>query len=346
MSQSSGEYTVIQSIHDIDPNKLPMTFVGKKYIDKANNRYTVQYNKELRKMEIVRITSRSSGNPSLPKFDHKPTGKTLEEIEASIQPGKSTKPTRSDEEWSLSDIDLGLSLTSSPIYEPSPEPSRANADDPSLNANTMDSTSQTTPTETPILDSKWKNKNERDMIESLMKSLEDTKVRINAILINIKSSRIFEITGDPSDNNNIIGNLTREFDVEVFQSLDKASNYLKELMAYPRATSYYTAKYERSKKDELARAHEDKDKLHLIIRWEMQEAYSQILKKLKTLVLNLLDILNLKNDTHIKQLQYTNQLMFTDAKNATVFCSQDIEKLIRTVEQWKVDTLGGKNGSQ
>jgi hypothetical protein len=46
----------------------------------------------------------------------------------------------------------------------------------------------------------------------------------------------------------------------------------------------------------------------------------------------------MKSDTHIKQLQYPNQLMFTDAKNAAIYCSQDIERLIREMEDWKYDT--------
>src|SRR5690606_26001993 len=130
-----------------------------------------------------------------------------------------------------------------------------------------------------------------------------------------------------------------EFDVEVFQPLEKLSNYLKELTSYPRAINYYTAKFEKSKRDDLAMAVNDKDKIVLVMRWEMQEDLTGLVGKLKALSHSLLDVLNLKTETHIKQLQYQNQLMFTDAKNATIFCSQDIEKLIKDVENWKYETI-------
>ncbi|NCN10107.1 MAG: hypothetical protein GW938_09720 [Leptospira sp.] len=187
-------------------------------------------------------------------------------------------------------------------------------------------------------DAKTKSLNEITRIEQMMKELETVKNRINSVLINIKSSRIFEITGDPSENQNIIGNLTRDFDVEAFQNLDKLSNYLKELISYPRAINYYTAKFERSHKDELRDAKSEKEKLDLVIRWEMQEGFTLCLEKLKALILSLLNVLNMKSDTHIKQLQYPNQLMFTDAKNAAIYCSQDVERLIRELEEWKYKT--------
>jgi hypothetical protein len=273
----------------------------------------------------------SSPPPRTESRIEKPS-KTLEEPKPKIQPN-----TNDPAAWNFSGIDLNISAESSnvSIDNSSTEPTVQD------NADSILSTVENTRVE-----DKWKLKNERDKIDELMKSIEECRDRINSVLINIKSSRIFEITGDPSENQNIMGNLTREFDVEVFQNLDKASNYHKELVSFPRAISYYTAKYEKSKREELKLAESENDKLHLIIRWELQEAFTGILEKFKALTLSLLDVMNLKNDNHIKQLQYPNQLMFTDAKNATLFCSQDIDKLIKEVEDWKYRTSEGTDGSK
>lgn len=386
---SSSDYIRVESIQDIDPNKLSVSYAGKKFIDKDNNRFSIRFNRETRRMEIVKILIRQGdkiqGDMDLrpweavekmtPEKIHKndagSTDKNKEKLqqantEASekapepenqkqdkIQEKKyEKKPAlhRKDANWNFDNYDLNIqstpsienakireSKTESNIqltFDSSEDESFDSSADPT-EANPAQSDEKS---DLPIsMEEKWKDKNERDKIDKLMKNIETTKTRINSVLINIKSSRIFEVTGDPSENQNIMGNLSREFDIEVFQNLDEIANYYKELISYPRALSYYTAKYERTRKNELSKA-DDTEKLHLVIRWEMQESFTKILEKLKALTLSLLDVLNMKNESHIKQLQYQHQLMFNDAKNATYYCSQDIESYIQEVEEWKYNT--------
>lgn len=377
MNQSNTDYIKVDSIDEIDPNKLSLSFVGKKFIDRDNNRFSIRFNRETRKMEVVKIMIKSGGKiqsetglrawEGSREMDHPPTTQhdpiekeqvqevTHKPIEKPHSPspeqhqeklpkpseepkGKAISKKSDSADWNFSGIDLNISTESLNVSSENLDSNKPTEQD------RIDSIQTTV--EHKQVEDKWKLKNERDKIDELMKSIEECKDRINSVLINIKSSRIFEITGDPSENQNIMGNLTREFDVEVFQSLDKTSNYHKELVSFPRAISYYTAKYEKSKREELRLAEGEKDKLHLIIRWELQEAFTSILEKFKALTLSLLDVMNLKNESHVKQLQYPNQLMFTDAKNATVFCSQDIDKLIKEVEDWKYNTSEGTDGSK
>lgn len=364
MSQS--EYIQVDSIHDIDPNKLSLSYVGKKFIDKENNRFSIRFNKETRKMEIVRLVVRQPNKPeeenttknpesitkptpskptnqkaptperetkiepSSPKetkletpppstnSPQEPTPKTTLNPTISKNPSSGTKPT-----WNLKNYDLDFTEKENPKEEENIPSSQ-------------ESPKPTKPELDPIQE-KWKDKTERDKIDNFLKRIEEAKARINAALVNIKSSRIFEITGDPSENQNIIGNLTREFDVEVFQHIEAATNYLKELTFYPRAINYYTAKFERTKRKELANA-DDKQKLHLVIRWEMQEAFTKICENLKALTISLLEVLNMKKESQIKQLQYMNQMLFRNAKDATFYVFQDVEKLIQELEDWKYET--------
>jgi hypothetical protein len=404
MSNNTPDYIRVVSIDEIDPNKLSLSYIGKKFIDKDNNRFSIRFNKDSRKMEVVKIMIRSGGkiqeDASLksweestsieksqleksnfippvtknendsPKLGGNPLqnlnskenksgsldsfGVGLDEKKNSLDKkieNKIQKPYSDD--WNLSGLDMDIGLEPSfkasinkkhtdkidfieneqsietEILSPLPLEDEASFhDDKTIDQQILNSE----------VDLKQNAINERTRIEEMMKELETAKNRINSVLTNIKSSRIFEVTGDPSENQNIIGNLTRDFDVEAFQILDKLSNYLKELVSFPRAINYYTAKFERSKKDELKNAGNEKEKLNLVIRWEMQEGFTLILDKLKSLTLNLLNVMNLKTENHIKQLQYSNQLMFTDAKNATVYCSQDLDRLIRDLENWKYKT--------
>jgi hypothetical protein len=409
MSNNTPDYIRVGSIDEIDPNKLSLAYIGKKFIDKDNNRFSIRFNKDSRKMEVVKIMIRSGGKiqedaslksweestsldksqleksnfaSPISKNDNDPfkanattTGpnantnpilkdfksSSLDSLSISLDEKKNSIEKKiehkvqkqNSDDWNLSGLDMDIGLepsfktsinkkqSSSMDFLENPESGEDESlSPPSLDANSSEQ--EDAPPENtsqPVsVDLKQNAINERTQIEEMMKELETAKNRINSVLINIKSSRIFEVTGDPSENQNIIGNLTRDFDVEAFQILDKLSNYLKELVSFPRAINYYTAKYERSKKDELKNAGNEKEKLNLVIRWEMQEGFTIILDKLKTLTLNLLNVMNLKTESHIKQLQYSNQLMFTDAKNATVYCSQDLDRLIRDLENWKYKT--------
>ncbi|WCL49310.1 LIC_10450 family protein [Leptospira sp. GIMC2001] len=392
MSQENTDYIRVNSINEIDPNKLSLSFVGKKFIDKDNNRFSIRFNRETRKMEVVKIMIRSGGKiqednslraweeskeidkplQDYIKPDTQVTKQSLEtpNIHESSSPHDSKKqldskknsqsasiPSQSTDkskdnkdDFNFSGIDLDISLEDfgSPVTPSRTETSQENLEiqetrsqssKPEENYDDKKGVNEkSTSASSEIKTKAIKPEEEKNKIEALMKSIEEAKTRIQSVLNNIKSSRIFEITGDPSENKNIIGNLTREFDVEVFQPLEKISNYLKELTSYPRAINYYTAKFEKSKRDDLSLAVNDKDKLALVMRWEMQEGFTSLLGKFKALSHSLLDVFNLKTETHVKQLQYQNQLMFTDAKNATIFCSQDIEKLIKDVENWKYET--------
>lgn len=404
MSNNSPDYIRVVSIDEIDPNKLSLSYIGKKFIDKDNNRFSIRFNKDNRKMEIVKIMIRSGGkiqedaslksweeatsieksqlekrssnapifkdnelgsqsiteknfspNPIDPKLTKyiSPNLESEERITHSQKKSEIKSHISNLDDFSLSGLDMGIGLE--PSFKTTIHKNPNDKIDFIENEESIQSEHLTTsPNEAESLeqekgsiaqqivngevDYKQNAINERTKIEEMMKELETAKNRINSVLINIKSSRIFEITGDPSENQNIIGNLTRDFDVEAFQILDKLSNYLKELVSFPRAINYYTAKFERSKKDELKNAGNEKEKLNLVIRWEMQEGFTLILDKLKSLTLNLLNVMNLKTDNHLKQLQYSNQLMFTDAKNASVYCSQDLDRLIRDLENWKLKT--------
>lgn len=408
---SNSDYIKVGSISEIDPNKLTLSYVGKKFIDKDNNRFSIRFNKETRKMEIVKIIIRSGGKiqeesglkpweastsidkEKLDRLKSNQTPISIDDEKFNAQPNvnqnykselkeeskeklilsekkKELRTLRNkNEEWNFSGLDMDLGIE--PSFQKSKDSPLKSTYESSFPSETVETSNkpsfldelsfnETLDTNTNLedkvesksndsiekpqvkvdieKDAKTKSLNEITRIEQMMKELETVKNRINSVLINIKSSRIFEITGDPSENQNIIGNLTRDFDVEAFQNLDKLSNYLKELISYPRAINYYTAKFERSHKDELRDAKSEKEKLDLVIRWEMQEGFTLCLEKLKALILSLLNVLNMKSDTHIKQLQYPNQLMFTDAKNAAIYCSQDVERLIRELEEWKYKT--------
>ena len=88
-------------------------------------------------------------------------------------------------------------------------------------------------------------------------------------------------------------------------------------------------------REEMRFIESDREKLDKLHLFEMQRHTTTIVKDMKVLSLQLLNLLNLKTDSQVKQLQYPNQLMYVDAKNASLYFSQDLDKTIMEVDNWK-----------
>ncbi|TGK07569.1 hypothetical protein EHO59_05560 [Leptospira semungkisensis] len=368
LSRQTQDYIIVNSIDEIDPNKLSLSQLGTKYLDRNGNRYAVRFNKDTRKAEIIRITLQkaseaASSKPRAGKLNSKSYPLDLQKLSNLL---KNTK--HPSAEWIEN---LADKTKSSPTPRTTNAP--VNLERPSYAAN-QETENAVSSSETPdlmarvaaansdqfdlskvdlnISDAGLSNSSKEDSlpvfveaieagstreskyIEDSVQQFQKVKERIESVLNNIRNSKIFEATGDPSDNKNIVGNLTREFDIEFFQKLDKILNYHKELTSYPRSITYYTAKYESHRKQALQSKSSDQEKLKLVIRWEMQEMLLSLARKLKKMVLNALNVLNTKNENHLKQVAYNQQQMYKDARSALLYCSEDIGALLISLQKW------------
>ncbi|AOP32763.1 hypothetical protein A0128_02075 [Leptospira tipperaryensis] len=357
-----SEYIVVDSISSVDPNALSVDQLNQKFIDKQGNRFALRFNRNTRRAEFVRITLESPTKGATQIHGHKPAsvpiqkkqitkslspgvGKiTLQEIIAKTQQQQaSVKIPKPNESSMINEGAVQQSIFQEPTWEHSKSKDNTNLDLGRMDLNIMEHSASSSSSYKESKDSPLKiefgssSPGETNIIEKRISDLTKIKERIHSVLNNLQNSKIFEITGDPSENKNIIGNLNREFDIEFFQKLDKILNYHKELTTYPRSVNYYTAKYESSRKQLLQSKTLDSEKLKLVTLWEMQEMMLGLIQKLKKMVLNTLNVLNTKNDNHIKQLSYNQQQMFRDSRTALLYCSEDISSLLISLERW-VDT--------
>ncbi|PJZ26938.1 hypothetical protein CH352_02930 [Leptospira hartskeerlii] len=362
ISRQTQDYIIVNSIDEIDPNKLSLAQLGTKYLDRNGNRFAVRFNKDSRKAEIIRITlqkaSEAEANrPKLGRVNPKATSNPLD-LEKLSNLLKNTKHPSADWVENLAEkTKHNKPNLEKPAYTPnSPKELDITATEgPDLSArmnsvqndifdlskvdlNIADAgiVTDTGKEDTPVfIDNIEAGSNrETKYIEDSVQQFQKIKDRIESVLNNIRNSKIFEATGDPSENKNIVGNLAREFDIEFFQKLDKILNYHKELTSYPRSITYYIAKYESHRKQALQSKTSDMEKLKLVIRWEMQELLLDLARKLKKMVLNALNVLNTKNENHLKQVAYNQQQMYKDARSALLYCSEDIGGLLISLQKW------------
>ncbi|XDD46970.1 hypothetical protein AB3N60_02435 [Leptospira sp. WS39.C2] len=368
--KSKYHYLKIDSITDIDPLKLSISQIQQRYIDKDNNRYALRFNKEIRRIEILKLV----GNHFEIVPNHQTTNSKVESVSKETEtispppiisedlrsnpilgklistpdpkqnsPEKPTKPIEiskdnfsnvEEENLMREDVDLDIFEGEEPpkMEETISHEGLLNTPDPPKPDEEEDQSQITANTR---LEEGTGEKTAQQRIDDFLKIIATYRERITAIIRNLQSSRIFELTGDPSENKNIVGNFSREMEATVFESIDKMIDLHKEMTSYPRPITYYISKAPVEKREEMKLIESDKEKLNNLHLFEMQRHTDVIIKELKKMSLQLLNILNLKNDIQVKQLQYANQLMFVDAKNASLYFAQDLDKTILEIEHWK-----------
>ncbi len=315
---------------------MSISQINQRFIDNDNNRYALRFNKETRRIEIIKITTNQvvevvsqtgatppgQATPPTPTFKETPTIKQ----DPTPSPPKAERrrlprgPVIQQAEESLLGGDTDLD-----IMGMSESGATADAEEPA----------------SPILESAVFNIEKVDtlrpgqLVEHFIKVLGTYKERANAIVRNIQSSRIFEVTGDPSENKNIVGNLAREFEAQIFEAIDKMVDLHKEMTSYPRPINYYISKAPADMREDMKLIDSDREKLDKLHIFEMQRHTLDIVTGMKKLSLQLMNILNIKTDSQVKQLQYPNQLMYIDAKNASMYFSQDLDKTMLEVNNWK-----------
>ncbi|XDD43206.1 hypothetical protein AB3N58_02260 [Leptospira sp. WS60.C2] len=372
--KSKYHYIKIDSITDIDPLKLSISQIHQRYIDKDNNRYALRFNKEIRRIEILKLVGNHfellpQHQTSIPKPEPKknlpkPTadipsqpivisedlksnpilGRFITTPEAKPNsPEKSNKPLEIskeklspivEENLMREDVDLDIFEGEEPPKEEVGISHEGLLNTPDSNHPEEESDHSQITAETR-LEEGIGEKTAQQRIDDFLKIIATYRERITAIIRNLQSSRIFELTGDPSENKNIVGNFSREMDSTVFEAIDKMIDLHKEMTSYPRPITYYISKAPVEKREEMKLIESDKEKLNNLHLFEMQRHTEGIIKDLKKMSLQLLNILNLKNEIQVKQLQYANQLMYVDAKNASLYFAQDLDKTILEIEHWK-----------
>ncbi|MDF3819497.1 hypothetical protein P3G55_06285 [Leptospira sp. 96542] len=345
--KSKHAYIKIDSISDVDPNRLSISQIQQRYIDKDNNRYALRFNKDTRRIEIIKLNANQSFEvvPREPSVtEEKPPPRSQNQILPSVEKTTTVdnQPTKSPDsqndshpEWeeNLMQADVDLDIFEG---EDVPTISIDKQDEVFIPKEVIPNDEKAPQEETNVTqDLSAENLTAYQRIEDFIKLLATYKERANAIIRNLQASRIFEVTGDPSENKNLVGNFAREMESLIFEAVDKMVDLHKEMTSYPRPITYYISKAPMEKREEMKLIESDKDKLQNLHLFEMQRHTENIIKELKKLSLDLLNILNIKTEVQVKQLQYPNQLMYIDAKNASLYFAQDLDKSILEVENWK-----------
>jgi len=325
-------YIRIGSISEIDPNKLSISQIQQKFVDSENNRYSLRFNKDSKRIEILKVLPNQEFelvNSGISSAEKPPIEKkSLESLLRETLPEEKPKPITQESTQS--------SFNKRAHFRDKKEPligEDVDLDVFSESPSRVSSPSQTSSESTKMIQNRSLLRN-RDIAEQYLDIMSAHRERLEYILLNLKNSKIFEITGDPSENKNIIGNFQREIDLQVFQEIEKATRTHQEMQSFPRPITYYMSKASHENREKAKDLATDKDRLDFLYSIEMKRNILHCLQLLKTFSTQLISLINIKSETQVKQLLYQNQILFVDSKTAAIFYTQELDGILSECQKW------------
>lgn len=338
-------YTYIASISELDPNKIPITQSGKKFIDKLNQRFMLKFNKATSKMEIVQLFQKSELDSSPKPVPNLNPPSSFDETKLDL--GLQTKEPVKEE---LSFVETTTNPTPKEFFpEPEEELHLAQNENPSsahqIDLSNIDldiSKPRTRSTEAPpvreidtqkskeIVDTMF----EKNTILELFIAMNSYKSRINAAITNLINSKVVDSGIDTSQAQNFIIDIQKSLKEDVYKPLETGEDLFEELTTYPRSIPMYISKFQPDRREKIQKEALDENKILMIIRFEMQDLFSNGFSLLKRYTFTLLDNLNKKPDEHIKSFPTTQQNLFQDARKSILYITMDMEKTTRIIEGW------------
>ena len=294
------EYLPIDSVDDLDPAKISLQDINKKYIDRNGMRFATRFNLKTRKVEIVRIVKGRQ---------------EAETIRRQVMQHRTDATRAREESRAYSNDADGLDGGAA-----------AAQGDISLSHEAFAPTGKGPP---PDLDASA-GFVERQFTEECASDFEKIKERLQGIMNFIKNSRYFE-----NRRSEPLSEAFRRIDVDGIQSSESAINYYKELVAYPRPVSYYISRMSAEAKTKLDSIEADEEKMILVRRWEtqatFQEAYSKVLEATE----ELRKVLNSVPGEELDLLPHTQHQAFDDARAAATFLSENCRARLEKIRIWK-----------
>jgi hypothetical protein len=294
-------YTYINSIDDLDPNRIPITDLKKKYIDKEGNRYAARFNPASMRVEIVYLVSSKEEALRLRQDIRRKRKEYEDDGEGDYSGLTEQGMSESTESYQSADPSSRFPATT-PVFIPDegnispdgedsynqiPKPYQASSSQNNMLDLSNDhfdpynddehfsitESEEQTPVFGKEADEKYRPFYESRFLEETNKLLDKTNDRLFAIVNSTKKARIFEFYKATE-----YFDLTRQIDGEARQSLEKTMNLYKEIALYPRPLNYYLARISDEKKVALDLIDDEEKKFEKVKRWELQAAFRETFK--------------------------------------------------------------------
>jgi hypothetical protein len=166
--------------------------------------------------------------------------------------------------------------------------------------------------------------------------------RLKGIMMNLKNSNI--VTRENKSANTELEDIFRNIDIDGIQNFEKAENYQKELINYPRSITYYQAKIDRKGREiieSLAGYHERIMKFVYV--YEMFNTIKNLYRSLNVMVKNLDAFINRIDQDQIKSLTQMEKQYFNDARVSIDNTISEVEDILDGLKVFEGHVYDKKN---
>ncbi len=302
------DFIPINSIEDIDPQKISIRDINKRYIDRQGNRYATRFNLETRRIEVVRIAQSKEEAIRIAQ-QIRQENRTERQAPRSAGEAQASADPESRSEADIPEFDDFSAV------EPESLSSGGNGAAPSSGAG-------------PEFQSGVFIENH--LLEEIVQHLGRTKERQQVVLNNLKNSRAFEGEGAMA-----LSELQREIDIDCWQAAEEAINYYRELYGYPRSVSQYIMRLPPEEKTKAEAAPDEQSRMEMIRRWETRRAFEALYVKISDLTLRMQGLLSDLTSDATSQLMAAQRQQLEDAEASVQILQDEVQQKLHQINQWK-----------
>lgn len=339
------KYEYIHSIDDIDPSRVSIRDINKRYVDREGNRYATRFNPTTRRVEIVRLASTREEAMELrsqilkERKEIKKSEHSLRHQQNQNTPGSPAQFAQENETEGSSSRNPSFSSAEVYAYDEQGIRYNMNQIDPYADDEFHVPSSVSSSSGSPgFLDPPGKEKPtieknpfyESQFLEETSQNLVKIKDRLFAIGNNLKRSRLFETYKGEE-----FFEISRQIDNEGISGAENAINLYKEITHYPRPLTYYLSRMNEAQKKHIESMESEEKRMEIVKRWELQESFEAVFNTIMNISVDLIRILNEIPDEIMSKLAAQQKTYLDNARTSAELLVEDCNKKIARIEVWK-----------
>ncbi len=359
------KYILIRSAEDLDPRKISIKEINRKYVDPMGNRYATRFNMDTRRVEVVRLASSREEAIALRREILKE--KRQRRIEGRQKSSSSYEIIFDDqEEQPAAAASASPQVESSPYetlseleivddFMPAkPVPRDYTAVPAHIMAKNKPAASEQVEYYDPYEDDfrfqqpigKAEGETKSDFpegdgtpfhearfLEEANVELLKVKDRLLAMVNNFKKSKLFE-----AYKTDMVFDIIRSLDGDCRSTVENAINLYKEIMHYPRPISYYISRLNDLRKDMIDSEPDEEKRKEIIRRWELQDTFETTYNHLLKVNTNLLRTLAEIPPEVIKSLPAMQGSYVDNARTSCQLMIEDANRMLTRISIWRKQT--------
>lgn len=284
-----SRYILIDTVDDLDPRRISIRDLNKKYMDREGNRYALRFDLNSRQIHVVRLAgSKDEAVRIRAEILRQRRAEKGDELEFTLEPDEHDDPFKSElpepllsrapEKPMDQPHDRGARRDSSGEFRPSRQDASGDLPDPSQLFSEEDSgfIDDFTAPGTPLI-------SEIDLFPELEREISRIIDSQKAIIKVMSRSRVLDHIGGSED----FFATAKKVDESCIQAAVEAARLYQELSGFPKSPLHYLSSFPAIEKKRIEALPDERQQIEQIKHYELHRTYSELLRNILDLTIQL-----------------------------------------------------------